>query len=80
MAVYLLSKIKAGHTFPAIGASFYATKSFHKSLFNVDPCSHFFVTNIFEAAKRVIAHKIKKKKALSVDDLNKIFVQLNQNN
>ena len=39
----------------------------------------FFVTNIFEAAKRVTAHKIKKKKALSLHDLNKIFVKLNQN-
>ena len=48
-------------------------------MFNVDPCSHFFVTNICEAAKRVTAHKIKKKKALSLHDLNKIFVKLNQN-
>ena len=47
-------------------------------MFNVDPCSHFFVTNIFEAAKRVTAHKIKKKKALSLHDFNKI-VKLNQN-
>ena len=48
-------------------------------MFNVDPCSHFFVTNIFEAAKRVTAHKINKKKALSLHDLNKISVKLNQN-
>ena len=39
----------------------------------------FFVTNIFEAAKRVTDHKIKKEKALSLHDLNKIFVKLNQN-
>ena len=71
--------MQAGHTFPTIEASFYAIKFFHKSLFNVDPCSHFFVINIFEAAKQVRAHKIKKKKALSLDDLNKIFVKLNQN-
>ena len=47
-------------------------------MFNVNPCSHFFVTNIFEAAKRVTAYKIKKK-ALSLHDLNKISVKLNQN-
>ena len=28
----------------------------------VDPCGQFFITTIFEAAKRVTAHKIKKKK------------------
>ena len=43
VALYLLSKIQAGHTFPTIDASFYAIKFFHKSLFNVDPCSHFFL-------------------------------------
>ena len=37
------------------------------------------VTNIFEAAKRVTADKIKNKKALSLHDSNKIFVKLNQN-
>ena len=79
VALFLLSKIQAGHTFPTIDASFYAIKFFHKSLLNVDPCSHFFVTNMFEAAKRVTAHRIKKKKALSLDDMNKIFVKLNQN-
>ena len=60
-------------------ASVYTIKFFHKSLFNVDPCSHFSVTNIFGAAKRVIAHKIKKKKALPLHDPNKIFVKLNPN-
>ena len=79
MALYLLSKIQAGQTFPTIDASFYAIKFFHKSLFNVNTCSHFFVTNIFEAVKRVTAHKIKREKALSLDDLNKIFVKMNQN-
>ena len=79
MALYLLSKIQAGHTFPTIDASFYAIKFFLKSLFNVDPCSHFFVTNIFKAVKRVTVHKIKKKRALSLDDLKKNFVGLNQN-
>ena len=39
----------------------------------------FFVTNMFEAAKRVTAHRIKKKKVLFLDDLNRIFVKLNQN-
>ena len=79
VALYLLSKIQAGHTFPTIDASFYAIKFFHKSLFNVDTCSHFFfVTNILEAGKRVTAHKTKKKKALSLDNLNKIFVKFNQ--
>ena len=34
---------------------------------------------MFEAAKQVTAHRIKKKKALSLDDLNEIFVKLNQN-
>ena len=34
---------------------------------------------MFEAAKRATAHRIKKKKTLSLDDLNKIFVKLNQN-
>ena len=79
VALFLLSKIQAGHTFPTIDASFYTIKFFHKSLLNVDPCSHFFVTNMFEVAKRVAAHRIKKKKALSLDDLNKSFVKLNQN-
>ena len=79
MALYLLSKLQAGHKFPTIDASFYTIKLFHNSLFNVDPCSLFFGTNIFEAAKRITAHKIKRKKALSLDDLNKIFVKLNQN-
>ena len=60
-------------------ASVYAIKFFYKSLFNVDPCSHFSVTNIFGAAKRVTAHKIKKKKALPLHDPNKIFVKLNPN-
>ena len=77
VTLYLLSKIQAGHTFPTIDASFYAIKFFHKALFIVEPCSHFFVTNIFEAAKRVTAHKIKKKKALSLHYLNKTFVKLN---
>ena len=34
---------------------------------------------MFEAAKRVTAHKIKIKKALYLDNLNKISVKLNQN-
>ena len=34
---------------------------------------------MFEAAKRVAAHKIKKKKALSLNDMDKFFVKLNQN-
>ena len=79
MALYPLSKIQAGHTFPTLDASFYAIKFFHKSLFNVDPCSHFFVTNTFEAVKRVTTHKIKKKNALTLHYLNKIFVKMNQN-
>ena len=79
VSLFLLSKIQAGHTFPTIDASFYAIKVFQKSLLNVDPCSHFFVTSMFEAAKRVTGHRIKKKKTLSLDDLNKIFVKLNQN-
>ena len=79
MALYLLSKIQAGYTFPTRNLSFYVIQLFHKSLFNVGPCSHFFVTNIFEAAKRVTAQKIKNKKALSVHDLNKIFVKLTHN-
>ena len=54
-------------------------KVFHKSLLNVDACTHFFVTNMFEAAKRVTAPRIKTKKALSLEELNKIFVKLNQN-
>ena len=37
----------------------------------------FFVTNMFKAAKRVTAFK--KKKTFSLDDLNKVFVKLNQN-
>ena len=78
VALYLLSKIQACHTFPTIDASFNAIKFFHMSLLNIDPCSHFFVIKIFKAAKRVTAHKIKKKKALSLHDLNKIFVKLNQ--
>ena len=79
VALYPLSKIQAGHTFPTLDASFYAIKFFHKSLFNVDPCSHFFVTNTFEAVKRVTTHKIKKKNALTLHYLNKIFVKMNQN-
>ena len=79
VALYLLSKIQAGHTFPTIDASFHAIKFFHKSLLNVDPCTHFFVTNIFEAAKRVTAPRIKKKKALPLEELNKMFIKLNQN-
>ena len=43
------------------------------------PCSHVFVTNLFEAAKQVTAHRIKRKRALSLDDLNKMFAKLNQN-
>ena len=35
--------IQAGHTLPTIDASFYAIKFFHKSLLNVEPCSHFFL-------------------------------------
>ena len=34
---------------------------------------------MLEAAKRVTAQKIKKKKVLSLCDLNKVFVKLNQN-
>ena len=34
---------------------------------------------MFEAAKRVIAHKIKMKKVLSLSNLNKTFDKLNQN-
>ena len=79
VALYLLSKIQAGYTFPTRNLSFYVIQLFHKSLFNVGPCSHFFVTNIFEAAKRVTAQKIKNKKALSLHDLNKIFLKLTQN-
>ena len=33
---------------------------------------------MFEAAKRVTAHKVKKKKALSLNDLKKFFAKLNQ--
>ena len=53
-----------------IGAWFLRHKVFsHKSLLIVDPCSHlfFFVTTMFEAAKRVTDGKIKKKKVLCLD-------------
>ena len=39
----------------------------------------FFVTTMFETAKRVTARKIKKKKALFLDDLKIFFDKLNQN-
>ena len=39
----------------------------------------FFITNMSKPAKRVTVHKIKKKNALSLDNLNKTFVKLNQN-
>ena len=59
VVLYLLLKIQADHTLPTIGASFYAIRFFHKSLLNVDPCRHLFIINIFKAAKRATAHKIK---------------------
>ena len=40
-------------------------------MLSVDPCSHFF---LFEAAKWVTAGKIKKKKALCLDNLNKCLI------
>ena len=52
VVLYLLSKMQASHTYPTMDALFYVIKFFHKSLLNVDPCSHFFVTNMFEAVLR----------------------------
>ena len=76
VTLYLLSKVHADHNFPTTGTSIYATKSF---IVKFRTFSYFFVINMFEAAKRVIAHKIKMKKALSLGNLNKTFDKLNQN-
>ena len=76
VTLYLLSKVHAGHNFPTKGTSIYATKSF---IVKFRPFSYFFVINMFKAAKRVIAHKIKMKKVLSLSNLNKTFDKLNQN-
>ena len=97
--------IQAGHTLPTIDASFYAIKFFHKSLLNVEPCSHFFLLptclklqNESQLIKLirpvwlngwVFVYELSccgfksrcmqsLKKALSLDDLNKTFVKLNQ--
>ena len=104
MCVCTGKNIVRSHIFYNRRIILYAIKFFHKSLLNAEPCSHFFVTNMLEAAKRVTAHKINSasfakwlsirlqtkllwvrvplhslKKALSLDNLNKIFVKLNQN-
>ena len=72
-------KIQTCYIFPTIEPSLCLIQFFHKSLLSFDPCSKFFIINMFEAAKRVTAHKIKKKKALYLHNLNKISVKLNQN-
>ena len=46
VALYLLLKIQASHTFSAIDALFYVTTFFHKPLLNVNHYRHFFVVNI----------------------------------
>ena len=79
VTLYLLSKLQAGHTVPTVDASFYAIKFFYMSLLNLDSFRHFFFINVFEGAKRATAHKIKKKKTVSLDNLNKNFFKLNQN-
>ena len=79
VALYLLSKVQTCYILPTIDPSLCLIKFFHKSLLNFDPCSKPFIINMFEAAKRVTARKIKKKKALYLDNLNKISVKLNQN-
>ena len=47
MALYLLSKVQASHTFPTIDASFYAIKFFHKSLLNVNPWKRLYLWTIW---------------------------------
>ena len=54
MALYLLSKIQAGHTFPTIDASFYAIKFFHKPLLNV--C--LYVKVFIENSKKTFTEKL----------------------
>ena len=76
IGLYILHKTQAGHSLPTIDATFFARKCCHTSLLNTDPWQHSLVKYMFEAAKRLSNHKIKKKQALRPNELQQIYDHL----
>ena len=73
IALYILHLIQYDQSFPVIESSFYAINFYH-SMFNLDnPCKSPVVKNMLEAAKRIKHHKIRKKKAISVEQIRQIY-------
>lgn len=73
VAIFLLYLIQVEGSMPKIEGCFYAIKFFHKSVSFADPCESILVKNMFEAAKRIIHHKVTKKKAFKLDSLVKLY-------
>jgi len=79
VALFLLSLIQENYTMPQIESSYYGIKFFHTTLCYNDPCNHSIVKNMYQAAKRMITHKVKKKEPITIEQLTNIHETLLKN-
>ena len=73
VALYILYLIQQDSSFPVIESSCYSIKFYHLLLNLESPCKLPVVKNMLEAAKRVKHHKTRKKKAITVGQINKMY-------
>ena len=69
----MLRYIQQDSSFPVIESSFHATNFYHLLLSLENPCKSSVVKNMLEVAKRVKHHKTRKKKAITVEKIKKIY-------
>ena len=73
VALYILYLIQQDSSFPVIESSFYNINFYHLLLNLEIPCKPPVVKDMLEAAKRVKHHKTRKKKAITVEQIKKIY-------
>ena len=73
VALYILSLIQQDSSFPVIESSFYVISFYHLLLNLESSCKSPVVKNMLQAAKRVKHHKTRKKKAITVEKIKKIY-------
>ena len=61
------------HSYPKIEGIYYAVKFYHRMLGFLDPTDSTVVQSMLEAAKRMLCHKINKKKPITVAHLHQLY-------
>ena len=71
--IYILYLIQQDSSFSVIESSFYAINFYHLFLNLEGPCKSPVVKSMLEAPKRVKHHRTRKKKAITVEQIKKIY-------